>query len=168
MLNKLRRAGDLSKCLLSCHLMTLLSPRRPPCTAEGWGGSGASVWSCTCHKLLPVQLKQLSALLTSAKSKCYLQGWDAESLGICWVRGWEPMSYSPQGLAGATVMGACQATGETALPPATAHAFPAGNTGLRRAVSAALVWEPGSTATSSAGSRQPGLGQVRARQTECL
>ena len=46
-----------------------------------WQGSSlplAPPGKPTCHKLLPRQFKQ-SVLLASAKSKCYLQGWDVEN-----------------------------------------------------------------------------------------
>lgn len=91
MFSKLRRAGDLSKGIPPPEISW------PPwLTTDHHARVRAKerkVWSYTWHKLLPMQFKQLSALSTSAKSKCHLQGCDVESQGICFIWGWEPSEW---------------------------------------------------------------------------
>lgn len=90
---------------LTCIMVFLLGDpqagkgRRPFQTLLLWfhdplvGAKEQKVCSHTRHKLLPMQFKQLSALFTSAKSERYLQGCDADSLGICLVWGGEPCEW---------------------------------------------------------------------------
>lgn len=85
--NKLRRVGRLSLLLWSHDPLS----QGDRCALVG--AEERNVCSYTWHKLLPMQFQQLSALLTSTKSKCYLQGCDVESLGICLVWGWEPSEW---------------------------------------------------------------------------